>query len=101
MLPAFQTRSSLYSFCGLMTFLLLLPVITGALGHPPREQAYAGMSSESGPLGANIREIFHDPASADILFLGSSLLRAGLDLPMTEHSLSAHLGIRLMSRRSP
>lgn len=75
-----------------MSCLLLLPVIAGALGHPSREQAYAGMSGESGPLGANIREIFHDPASADILFLGSSLLRAGIDLPMTEQGLTAHLG---------
>jgi hypothetical protein len=62
------------------------------VGHPPREQAYAGMADVVGPVGTHVREVFCDPSNADILFLGSSLVRAGIDQATVEHALSAHLG---------
>jgi hypothetical protein len=39
-----------------------------------------------------VREIFRDPSDADVLFVGSSLVRAGIDQPMVERALSEHLG---------
>jgi hypothetical protein len=92
MLPAFRSNSSVASFCGILITLLCLPFVTYWVGHPPREQAYAGMTDEAGPIGAHVREIFRDPSDADVLFLGSSLVRAGVDGPTVEQALSAHLG---------
>ena len=92
MLPAFRSMSSVVSFCALLIGLLCLPLVTLWLGHPPREQAYAGMSDAVGPVGTHVREVFYDSSNADILFIGSSLVRAGIDQATNEHALSAHLG---------
>jgi len=92
MLPAFRSISSVASYCGLLTGLLCLPLVTLWVGHPSREQAYAAMSTEGGPIGAHVREVFRDPSDADVLFVGSSLVRAGVDEPTVERALSAHLG---------
>jgi len=91
MLPVFRSMSSVASSCILLIVLLCLPLVTLWLGHPPREQAYAGMSDEAGLIGPHVREIFYDPYDADVLFMGSSLVRAGIYEPMVERALSAHL----------
>ena len=92
MRPAFRSTSSAVSFCVLLIVLLGLPVVANWVGHPSREQAYAGMSTAAGPVGMHVREIFRDPSDTDVLFLGSSLVRAGVNLPMIEGAMSAHLG---------
>jgi len=93
MLPAFRSKSSALSFSILLIVLLGLPVINFWIGHPLREQAYDAVSSEAaGPVGMNMREIFRDSSDADVLFLGSSLVRAGIDPGTVEQALSAHLG---------
>jgi hypothetical protein len=50
------------------------------------------MPNEAGPVGAHVREIFHDSSDADVLFVGSSLVRAGIDELTVERALSEHLG---------
>jgi hypothetical protein len=92
MLPVFRSNLSAISFCGLLILLLCLPVLTSLVGHPPREQAIAGLAGAAGPVGMHVREIFEDPSSADVLLLGSSLVRAGVDEPTLEQALSTHLG---------
>jgi hypothetical protein len=92
MLPVFRSMASVTSFCVLLIVLLCLPLVTYWLGHPSREQAYAGITTEAGPIGTHVREMFQDPANADVLFLGSSLVRAGIDEPEVEEALSSHLG---------
>ena len=92
MLPAFRSDRSAISYCALLIVLLCLPLVTSWIGHPPREQAYAGVSAAAGPVGMHVREIFRDFSDADLLFLGSSLVRAGVDEPTVEKALSAHLG---------
>src|ERR1039458_8167546 len=92
MLPVFRSIPSVASFCVLLIGLLCLPLVTSWVGHPPREQAYAGMSDAAGPIGVDVREIFRDPSHADILCFGTSLVRAGIDEPTVEQALSAHLG---------
>jgi len=92
MLPAFRSTSSVTSFCALLIAALSLPLVTYWVGHPPREQAYAGISDAAGPIGIHVHEIFRDPQDADILFLGSSLVRAGIDPQIVEDALSEHLG---------
>jgi hypothetical protein len=50
------------------------------------------MSDAAGPVGVQVREIFRDPSNADVLFLGSSLVRAAIDTPIVEKALSMRLG---------
>jgi hypothetical protein len=93
MFPAFRSTTSAIGFCCLLIVLLGLPIITSLIGHPARYQAYAGVSSEAaGPVGAIVHDIYRDRSDADVLFLGSSLVRAGIDIPSMEHALSVHLG---------
>ena len=89
--PAFQSTTSAKIFCALIASLLCLPVLTKLVGHPPREQAYAGMSDATGQVGVHVREIFLEHQETDVLFLGSSLVTAGVDAPAIEKSLSEHL----------
>jgi hypothetical protein len=90
MLPVFRSRLSLVSFCLLLLALLACPILTNWIGHPSRDQAYAGMSAEVGPIGVYTRE-FSDPSDADVLFVGSSLVRAGIDEQTTQQALSTHI----------
>jgi hypothetical protein len=92
MLPVFRSNSSVLSFCGLLIGLLCLPVVTSWIGHPSREQAYVGMSGEVGPIGMHMREIYGERGNADVIFLGSSLVRAAIDEPTVESALAEHLG---------
>jgi len=92
MFPAFRSNASVASFCALLIGFLSLPLITFWIGHPQREQAYAGLPDEAGLIAPHVREIFSDPSEPDVLFVGSSLVRAGIDGPTVEQALSAHLG---------
>ncbi len=92
MLPAFRSTSSALVFCGLLIVLLSLPFATEWIGHPSREQAYAALSENAGSVGQQAEAISSDSRDADVLFLGSSLTRAAIDLPALESALSAHLG---------
>lgn len=92
MFPAFRSVKSALSFCALLMVLLALPFLAYKLGHPPREQAYAGLEDSAGLVGVHIREMFQEPGDVDILVLGSSLVTAGLDATTVEQVLSKHLG---------
>ena len=92
MLPAFRSRFSVLGYCGLLAVLFCLPLVTSWIGHPSREQAYAGLSNAAGRIGQQTSAIFGKSPDADVLFLGSSMLKAGVDLPLIEQALSAHLG---------
>jgi hypothetical protein len=92
MFPAFRSSWSALGYCTLLLVLLLLPIVNFAIGHPPREQAYAGLTEEAGPIEMQVREIYHDPQDADVVLLGSSLIRAAVDVPTLEKALTAHLG---------
>ena len=70
-----------------MLSLIALPWVNRSIGHPPREQCYKDMSIEAGPLSYTVERIFNDADDADILFLGSSLVRAGIDTEMVERGL--------------
>jgi len=91
MFPAFRSTKSAIGFCVLLISLLGLPLVTSWLGHPSREQAYAALTSEAGPVGMHVREIYADPGDVDVLLLGSSLVRAGVDRDAMEQALAAHL----------
>ena len=92
MLPAFRSNLSAISFCALLIALLCLPLVTSWVGHPSRAQAYAGLPKAAGAVSMNVRAISGEGPDADVLFLGSSIIRAGIDMPAIERAMSAHLG---------
>ena len=92
MFPAFRSSWSALGYCAVLIALLVLPIVNSVIGHPPREQAYAGLTEEAGPIELHIHELFHDPQNADIVLLGSSLLGAAIDVPTLETELTARLG---------
>ena len=88
MFPAFRDNRQAALFCALMAFALLLPVLLAAIGPPPRQQAYAAMTREAGPVAQIIHTIFEETSDAEIVFLGSSLVRSGIDLDMVRKALT-------------
>lgn len=92
MLPPFRSTSSALGFCGLLIVLLCLPFATEWIEHPSREQAYAALPESAGPVGLQASAISGESPDADILFLGSSLTKAAIDLPAVERALSSSLG---------
>ncbi len=91
MLPSFRSKSSISAYCGLLIFLLLLPIILYRVGLPPREQAYASLFDGAGAVDLHVKEMFGEPRDADILFLGTSVLRAGISISQVREALTAHL----------
>jgi hypothetical protein len=92
MLPAFRSTRSVLAFCALLIFLLGLPVILSWIGLPPREEAWSGVSTHAGAVGNVVRTIYDDQQDVDVLFIGPSILRRGVDPVPIEQALSAHLG---------
>jgi hypothetical protein len=92
MLPAFRTQRSAIAFCLLLAVLLLLPAIVRPFGLLSRSHAFAGMRTEAGPVGWTAKILAEKRGSVDILFLGSSILRAGVAPAEVEKALAAREG---------
>ena len=75
----------------MLVVLLLLPVAVSWIGPPPRIEAYKSISTEAGTAGAVVRAIYQSPPQADIVFLGSSLVTAGVSPETVQEALAAHL----------
>ena len=92
MLPAFRTQRSAVGFCVALAALLLLPVMIRPFGLLPRSRAFEGMRTEAGPVGWTAKILAEKQGSVDILFLGSSILRAAVVPAEVEKALAAHEG---------
>jgi hypothetical protein len=92
MRPAFRSDRSALAFSVLLALLLSLPVLLYWIGPPSREQAFGSMSSRAGPVGYQTATIYEDMRNADVVFVGSSMVRAGIVPGRIEKALSAHLG---------
>lgn len=68
------------------------PVLLSWAGLPSREQAYEGITDEAGAVGIQTKQIFYDTHDSDIVLLGSSLLRKGIDPSILEQKFAADLG---------
>lgn len=92
MLPAFRTQRSAVGFCLLLAVLLLLPAILRPFGLLSRSHAFEGMRTEAGPVGWTANILAENQGSADILFLGSSILRTAVAPAEVEKALAAREG---------
>ena len=50
--PRSDRDLSVLGYCGLLVVLFCLPLVTSWIGHPSREQAYAGLSNDAGALSS-------------------------------------------------
>ena len=91
MQPALRSDRSTLGLLILLTTLLLLPVLVFRLGPPPRIEAYKSMSVTTGTVGTVVGAIYKSPRDSDIVFLGSSLVFAGISAPSVQSALSQHL----------
>lgn len=91
MRPALRSDASAVCLVLMLMMLLLSPVLLSWLGLPPRSEAYKSISTSAGTVGAVIQAIDQSPRDADVVFLGSSLVSAGISQQAIRTSLSEHL----------
>lgn len=92
MAPAFSSTKQAVGFALLLLLVLLLPVMLGKRGLPPREELYSMVTWRYGPFPYMRQQIFEEKSDIDILFIGSSRLWTGIDTPYVQHELSKKLG---------
>jgi hypothetical protein len=92
MAPAFSSTQQAGGFALLVLALLLLPVIAGQSGLPPRESVYTGTSGRIGDYAYLHQQIFEEKGDIDLLFIGSSKEYLGIDTPYVQKKLSETLG---------
>jgi hypothetical protein len=88
MRPAFRSNQAAVAWIVLLLVLLFLPVVLDRVGLPPRVEAYKSVGTNAGRVGGVIRSIYENPDDAGIVFLGSSLLDAGIDRELMEQGLA-------------
>jgi hypothetical protein len=92
MAPAFSSTRGTAAFGAFLVVLLTLPVTLHWIGRASREEAYRGISERAGSFHYIRRQIFEEHSDVDILFCGSSLLAAAVDVPFVQRELSRVLG---------
>jgi hypothetical protein len=92
MFPALWSNRHAAALIAVIGTMLALPVLMHVVGLPARDRVYSGIRVETGTGPLDERTIFEEKGPVDILFVGSSLLVRGVDMPYIERELSAKLG---------
>lgn len=87
MSPPFQGKGGAAMFAAVVAVFLLLPILLHAWGLPPKFAVYRGITLEAGRFPYLGRLVTQDKGDIDLLFFGSSLVRASVDVPMVEQAL--------------
>lgn len=90
--PAFSSARHALWFLSLVATVLLLPEMISWSGLTDRRESYEIMTENYGAYSFVAQEIFDKSEDIDILFLGSSVLFAGVDTPQVQRALSRELG---------
>ena len=90
--PAFASARGAGGFGLLVAALLVLPWALAAFGVPTREQLWRGIDSDSGAISYVWQQLFRETTDLDVVFLGASLMGAGVDTPQVQRALSRQLG---------
>lgn len=90
--PAFSTVVSTSCFLVFLACILLLPEMITWSGLIGRHHSYEIMTENHGAYSFVADEVFRNDEDIDILFLGSSVLFAGVDTPQIQQALSIELG---------
>lgn len=92
MAPAFPSTRRTAALGAFLALLLTLPITLHWIGGASKEEAYRGISERAGAFHYIRRQIFEEHSDVDILFCGSSLLAAAIDVPSVKRELSRALG---------
>ncbi len=90
--PAFSSFARASYFLVFLVFILLLPEMITWSGLINRRHSYAIMTENHGAYSFVANEIFDNDEDIDILFLGSSVLFAGVDTPQVQQALNRQSG---------
>jgi hypothetical protein len=90
--PAFRSRRAAAIYCACLTAFLAAPLLLHAFGLPRPRQAYREMPAQGGDFAFVEQQIFDVTDDLDVVFLGSSHLRCGIDVPYLRQQLSERLG---------
>jgi hypothetical protein len=91
MLRAIRSNQSALGLLLLLAILLLSPVLLSWVGPPPRIEGYKSMSTTAGTVGTVVQAIYRSPPEGDVVFLGSSLVSAGVSEQIIRDEFSRHL----------
>ena len=87
MRPAFRSRTAAICWAGGLFFLLTLPILLPLAGLPPRVEAYKTVGTNAGTIGSVLRDLDSRDTKTGVVFLGSSLVEAGIDRTLLEQNL--------------
>ena len=90
--PAFSSFSRASYFLVFLVSILLIPEMITWSGLINRRHSYEIMTENHGAYSFVAKEVFDNEEDIDILFLGSSILFAGVDTPQVQRALSDELG---------
>jgi hypothetical protein len=90
--PAFHSTRAAAGFGFVMAVAIALPMILKVIGPPTREQSFSTLPTAAGPVAMIRNLIYEDSGQADILFVGSSLIKTDVHAKQLAGLLSTQLG---------
>lgn len=90
--PPFATRWQAVCFLLLLVILLVLPILVARFRLVSKSDFYSGVTTRHGSFTYLQQQIFTEQSELDIVFVGSSLIWAGIDTPYVQRELSKKLG---------
>jgi hypothetical protein len=90
--PAFRSPRAAAGFGGVLVVFLALPVLLKWVGPPTREQSFSMVPTTGGPVAMVKHLIYDDSGRADVLFVGSSLIKTDVHALELANLLAARLG---------
>lgn len=90
--PAFHSIRAAVGFGLVLTVSLVLPVILKSTGLPTRDQAFSTLPTAAGPVSMIKQLIYDDSGRADILFVGSSLIKTDVQAGLLARLVKERIG---------
>jgi hypothetical protein len=90
--PAFRSTRAAAGFGLVLVLCLGLPVILKWVGPPSREQAFSMVPTAGGPVAMVKNLIYDDAGRADVLFVGSSLIKTDVHAQRLAQLLTQRVG---------
>jgi hypothetical protein len=90
--PAFRSPRAAAGFGVVLVGFLALPLLLNWVGPPTREQSFSMVPTAGGPVAMVKHLIYDDSGRADVLFVGSSLIKTDVHALELANLLAARLG---------